>query len=101
MYYPNLTSPDLTGSGAPLPMTLTDGLQAPVLLLAGQGGQPLSPEDLAAVDAQLRGAGKTIVSVTYDGVNRGFLADPDPHYDRAAADDAWKRTLDWLGKYLA
>ena len=37
---------------------------------------------------------------TYAGANHGFHNDTTPRYDAAAAKLAWKRTLDWFGKYL-
>jgi carboxymethylenebutenolidase len=100
-FYGNLTSPDMTGREAPLPMDLTDRLQAAVLLLAGAGGEPLSSSDLAMVQSRLRSAGKTVESVTYEGTHRGFFNNPDASYDPTAAEDAWRRTIDWLGHHLA
>lgn len=37
----------------------------------------------------------------YPGVNHGFHNDSTPRYDRAAADLAWQRTLDWFQRYLS
>jgi carboxymethylenebutenolidase len=72
-----------------------------VLLLAGEGGEPLSPSDLAMVQTRLRSAGKTVESVAYEGTHRGFFNNPDASYDATAAEDAWRRTIDWLERYLA
>ena len=36
----------------------------------------------------------------YPGTNHGFHNDTTPRYDDAAAKLAWKRTLEWFGKYL-
>jgi carboxymethylenebutenolidase len=36
----------------------------------------------------------------YKNANHGFHNDTTPRYDLAAAEDAWRRTLDWLNKYL-
>ena len=36
----------------------------------------------------------------YKGANHGFHNDTTPRYDQAAAEEAWRRTLDWLNKYL-
>lgn len=40
-------------------------------------------------------------SYVYPGVNHGFHNDTTPRYDEAAAELAWKRTIDWFKKYLA
>lgn len=36
----------------------------------------------------------------YPGTNHGFHNDTTPRYDDTAAKLAWKRTLEWFGKYL-
>jgi carboxymethylenebutenolidase len=37
---------------------------------------------------------------TYPGTQHGFNNDTTPRYDKAAADLAWKRTMDFLGQHL-
>jgi carboxymethylenebutenolidase len=54
-----------------------------------------------AYEAALKAAGTTYEAYVYDGVNHGFHNDSTPRYDKAAADLAWSRTLDWFAKYLA
>ena len=54
-----------------------------------------------AYEAALKAAGKVYQAYIYPGVNHGFHNDTTPRYDRAAAELAWGRTLDWFGKYLA
>jgi len=39
--------------------------------------------------------------VLYEGAEHGFHCDARPSYNERAAKDAWRRTLDWFGKYLA
>jgi carboxymethylenebutenolidase len=36
----------------------------------------------------------------YEGANHGFHNDTTPRYDEAAAKLAWKRTLEFIQKYL-
>ena len=49
----------------------------------------------------LRGAGKTVKFLLYDGVNHAFNNDTSAErYDKAAADLAWKRTLAFFRQYL-
>jgi carboxymethylenebutenolidase len=53
-----------------------------------------------AFDAALTAAGATHEGHIYKGANHGFHNDTTPRYDQAAAEEAWRRTLDWLNKYL-
>ena len=53
-----------------------------------------------AFDAALSAAGVTHEGHIYKGANHGFHNDTTPRYDQAAAEEAWRRTLDWLNKYL-
>jgi dienelactone hydrolase len=39
--------------------------------------------------------------IIYKGANHGFHNDTTPGYDDAAAKLAWRRTLEWFGKYLS
>jgi carboxymethylenebutenolidase len=53
-----------------------------------------------AFDAALDAAGVPHEGHIYKGANHGFHNDTTPRYDQAAAEEAWKRTIDWLNKYL-
>jgi carboxymethylenebutenolidase len=53
-----------------------------------------------AFDAALTAAGVPHEGHIYKGANHGFHNDTTPRYDEAAAQEAWRRTLDWLNKYL-
>ncbi len=53
-----------------------------------------------AFDAALTEAGVPHEGHIYKGANHGFHNDTTPRYDRAAAEEAWRRTLDWLNRYL-
>jgi carboxymethylenebutenolidase len=59
----------------------------------------------AGIDAYrkaLEAAGKTFEIHVYDGVNHAFNNDTSAaRYDKAAADLAWQRTVDFLRKNLA
>ena len=48
----------------------------------------------------LKSAGVKYTAHTYSGVNHGFHNDTTPRYDRAAAELAWKRTVDFLQEHL-
>jgi carboxymethylenebutenolidase len=98
-YYGNITSGDMAGRDAPPPMDLLDNLRAAVLLLWGDG-EPISRADVQEVRERLQAAGKTFDSVIYDNTHRGFDVPEDPYYQPTAAQDAWRRTVDWLRTYL-
>jgi carboxymethylenebutenolidase len=53
-----------------------------------------------AFDAALTEARVAHEGHIYPGANHGFHNDTTPRYDKAAAEDAWQRTLDWFNKYL-
>ena len=53
-----------------------------------------------AFDAALTEAKVPHEGHVYKGANHGFHNDTTPRYDKAAAKEAWQRTLDWFNKYL-
>jgi carboxymethylenebutenolidase len=58
-------------------------------------------EGWPAYEAALKEHGKTYEAHIYPGVNHGFHNDSTPRYDKAAAELAWSRTVDWFRRYLA
>lgn len=50
----------------------------------------------AAFEAALKANHVKYQLFTYDGVQHGFNNDTTPRYDKAAADQAWKRTMDFF-----
>jgi carboxymethylenebutenolidase len=53
-----------------------------------------------AFDAALKEAHVPHEGHIYRGANHGFHNDTTPHYDEAAAKEAWERALDWFNRYL-
>lgn len=53
-----------------------------------------------AYEEALKANGKTYTAHEYEGVNHGFHNDTTPRYDRAAAELAWSRTLEFFERYL-
>ena len=47
----------------------------------------------------LKAAGKTAEIKIYPGAPHGFHADYRPSYSKEAAEDAWKRMIDWFKTY--
>lgn len=54
-----------------------------------------------AFEAALKENNKVYEAWIYPGVNHGFHNDSTPRYDRAAAELAWSRTLEWFKRYLS
>jgi carboxymethylenebutenolidase len=74
-------------------------IQAPLMLQYASldtritGGWP-------AYEAALKANGKKYQAFIYENVNHGFHNDTTPRYDKAAAELAWKRTIDFFSEYL-
>ena len=74
-------------------------IQAPLMLHYASldtritGGWP-------AYEAALKANGKKFQAFIYENVNHGFHNDTTPRYDKAAAELAWKRTIDFFSEYL-
>jgi carboxymethylenebutenolidase len=76
-------------------------IKCPLLGLYGETDQNPKPEDDKKLEEMLKQAGnKNVEIVIYPGTGHGFHADYRPSYNKAAADDAWKRCTDWFAKYL-
>jgi carboxymethylenebutenolidase len=54
-----------------------------------------------AYEAALKANGKKYQAFIYDNVNHGFHNDTTPRYDKAAAELAWKRTIEFFTEHLA
>jgi carboxymethylenebutenolidase len=51
-------------------------------------------------EAALKANGKKYQAFIYENVNHGFHNDTTPRYDKAAAELAWSRTIDFFKEYL-
>ncbi|MBJ9260333.1 dienelactone hydrolase family protein [Citrobacter amalonaticus] len=74
-------------------------IKAPILLHYAALDKNIN-EGWPAYEAALKANNKVYESWVYPGVNHGFHNDSTPRYDEAAAELAWKRTLEWFDKYL-
>jgi len=96
-----------------LPIDVAGEVKAPVLMLHGEADDEVPVSDAKAMEAALKNAGKTVQLITYPGAyhrfDRGPVAgmrgDRSAHgytyrKDNAASEDAYKRTVSWLKKYL-
>ncbi len=74
-------------------------IQAP-LLLHYAGLDTRVNEGWPAYEAALKANNKTYTAYIYPNVNHGFNNDATPRYDKAAADLAWQRTIDFFKEKL-
>ena len=95
----------LAGNTDPLhpknPVDLAADLKAPVLGLYGGKDQGIPLASIEQMRATVGSAGKTAEIVVYPDAGHGFNADYRPGYDKAAAEDGWKRLLAWFKQYGA
>ena len=69
-------------------------LSGPVLGLFAEKDGFVTPETARGVEAAIKKAGKPIEIHIYPGVDHAFFNDENPGaYNKAAAEDAWRRTL--------
>lgn len=96
--------PDLAAAvpfygGAP-PVADVPKIKAAVLVHHGSEDQKLVAL-WPAYDEAMKAAGVTHEGHIYPGAVHGFNNDATPQrYNKAAADEAWKRTVDWFNKYV-
>ena len=76
-------------------------LSGPVLGLYAEKDGFVTPQVAKQVDQAIRDAGKQSQIHVYPGVDHAFFNDERPDvYNKAAADDAWRRTLAFFRQHL-
>jgi carboxymethylenebutenolidase len=81
------------------PVDEASSLQAPVLGLYGGLDAGIPQDTVQAMKAALAtgsDAARRSEIIVYPAANHAFFADYRPNYDKTAADDGWRRCLDWL-----
>lgn len=79
---------------------LVPGIKAPLLLHYAALDTRVN-EGWPAYESALKAHNKEYTAYMYPGVNHGFHNDTTPRYDKAAAELAWKRTVDFFTKKLS
>jgi carboxymethylenebutenolidase len=74
-------------------------IHCPLLGLYGGQDSSIPVDAVRAAEARAKAAGKTVEIVIYPDAGHGFHADYRPSYNRAAAEDGWRRMLAWFGRY--
>ena len=75
-------------------------LQAPVLGIYADKDGFVTPESVKALDDELTRLGKRHEFHSYPGVDHAFFNDTGKNYNRAAAEDAWRRATTFLKQEL-
>jgi carboxymethylenebutenolidase len=81
-------------------LELVPKMRAPLLGHFGALDQGIPPADAEALRDELKKNGKTAEIYVYEGAGHAFNNDTRESYNAGAAKLAWRRTLDWFGKYL-
>jgi carboxymethylenebutenolidase len=86
--------------GSNPPLDAVPNINAAILAIYAGNDERINA-GIPAIEAALLAAGKTFEIVIYPGVNHAFFNDTGGSYDADAARNAWTRTVDWFGRYLA
>ena len=87
--------------GAPPEESDVAAIACPVLAFYGDQDERLM-DSLPQVKDRMDTAGVDFTAQVYPGVGHAFFNDSNPHaYDEARAADAWRRSLDFLGRSSA
>ena len=76
-------------------------VNTPLLGLFGAEDRGIKIETVEAFGAALESLRKDYEIHIYPGVGHAFANPTGRNYDAASADDAWRRTLEFLGRHLA
>jgi carboxymethylenebutenolidase len=80
-------------------MDLVPDIKDPVLGLYGAEDTGIKVDDVKAMEAAMKAAGKPAEFHIYPGAPHGFVADYRPSYRKEAAEDAWNKMIGWFKKY--
>ncbi len=84
------------GGIAPSLLDRAPKIAAPLLLIWGGKDGHIPPEQIAAVTAGLKAAGKAYVNAVFSEAGHGFFCDARPSYHAPSASDAWALALQFL-----
>lgn len=99
LYHGNIF--EARGGGLPAPFDLTDRIRGPLLGLFGKDDVNPSPAQVERLAQELARLGIRHEFHSYDGAGHAFQDFHNPRlYRQPAADDAWRRLLEFLGREL-
>ncbi len=98
-YGGGIVHPRPTSKLSPL-LPEAEKIRCPVLGLFGGIDTSIPPADVEAIRERLTSLEKKSEIITYPEAGHGFFCDERPSFRPDDAADAWKRALDWFGRYL-
>jgi len=76
-------------------------LQAPLLGIYGEQDRSVTPEIARDLERKLKQLGKSVEIHIYPGADHAFFNDQRPQvYDEKAAQDSWRRVIQFFAKHL-
>lgn len=81
------------------PVDIAKDLKAPVLGLYGGADAGIPNETVDQMRAAIKAASKPSEIITFPDMPHAFHADYRPSYRKPAADEGWKKMLDWFRKH--
>ena len=85
--------------GPPPPVGDLANIQAAVLGIYGERDTRIN-SSIPAVEEAMKVNNKIYEKIIYADSDHAFHNDTGTRFNPAAAADAWKRTLEWFGKYV-
>jgi carboxymethylenebutenolidase len=73
-----------------------DNLSAPIFLIYAENDRGVPAEEGRELEKKLKQLGKKVEMKIYPGANHAFFNDTSPNYKADAAEDSWRRTIDFL-----
>ena len=97
------TMPELKAAvpfyGPPPPIEEVPKINAAVLAIYGERDERINAS-IPSIEEAMRMNDKIYEKVIYPNADHAFHNDTGPRYNPEAAQDAWRRTLEWFGRYV-
>jgi carboxymethylenebutenolidase len=81
------------------PVEDVPGINAAVLAIYGELDERIN-QGIPAIEEAMRQNNKIYEKMIYPNADHAFHNDTSSRYNPEAAQDAWRRTLEWFGKYV-
>ena len=85
--------------GPPPPIEDVPNINAAVLAIYGERDERIN-QTIPDIEAAMQENNKIYEKVIYPNADHAFHNDTSQRYDAEAAQDAWRRTLEWFGTYV-
>jgi carboxymethylenebutenolidase len=85
--------------GPPPPVEDVPNINAAVLAIYGERDERIN-QTIPEIEAAMQENNKTYEKVIYPNADHAFHNDTGQRYNPEAAQDAWRRTLEWFGRYV-